>query len=51
MSKQNGMVKDWITMRLTKKFGYFYDMRHFKIITKTVIDNIMSEHMQISCNS
>ena len=38
------MVKDQLTVQLTRKFGYFYDTQHFKIITRTMTDNIIPEH-------
>ena len=34
------MAKDLITMQLLRKFGYFCDRRHFKIITRIMTDNI-----------
>ena len=34
------MVKDLITMQLLRKFGYFCDRWHFKIITRIMTDNI-----------
>ena len=35
------MIKDLLKMQLTKKFGYFYDVQHFKIIIRTMTDNII----------
>ena len=34
------MVKDLIIMQLTRKFGYFCDIQHYKIITRIVMDII-----------
>ena len=41
------MVKDLITMQLTKKNGYSCDIQHFKIITWNMTDNIMPGHIQV----
>ena len=33
-------------MELIRKFGYFYDIQHFKIITGIMIDNIIPGHIR-----
>ena len=42
------MLEDLITidkeMQLTRKFGYFCDTQHFKVITKIMTDNIITGH-------
>ena len=35
------MIKDLLKMQLTKKFGYFYDVQHFKRIIRPMTDNII----------
>ena len=35
------LVKDLITMQLTRKLGYFTDIQHFKIITRIMTDDII----------
>lgn len=39
------MVKDLVTMQLTRKFDYFYGIQHLKIITRITGDNIVLEHI------
>ena len=46
MTKTNGMVKDVITMQLTRKFGYFCDIQHFMMITKIMTDSILSGYIR-----
>ena len=40
------MVKDLIYNTTVKKFGYFCDIQHFKIITRIMTDNILSGHIK-----
>ena len=35
------MVKELITMQLTRKLSYFCDIQQFKIITRIMTDNII----------
>lgn len=33
-------------MKLTKKYGNFCEIQHFKVITKIMINNIIPEHIR-----
>ena len=35
------MIQDLLKVQLTKKFGYFCDVQHFKIITRIMSDKII----------
>ena len=32
-------------MELTRKFGYFYDTQHFRVMTRIMTDNIISGYI------
>ena len=41
------MVKDLVTMQLTRKFDYFYGIQHLKLITRIMTD-ITPGHIRFS---
>lgn len=41
------IVEDLMPTHLLKKYIYFSDIQHFKIVTKIVTDNILPEHMRV----
>lgn len=41
------IVEDLMPTHLLKRYIYFCDIQHFKIVTKIVTDNILPEHMRV----